>query len=84
MPSRGGVEAAFRAQIAAAPDRTAELDRLAGLVEAVGSPFRTAANFGVQDIIDPRETRPLLCDWVHDAYRLLPELLGRPSFGTRP
>lgn len=84
LPSRGGAEAAFRAQIAAAPDPTAELDRLAGLVEAVGSPFRTAAHFGVQDIIDPRETRPLLCDWVHDAYRLLPELLGRPSFGTRP
>jgi len=53
-------------------------------LERIGSPFRTAERFGVQDLIDPRESRALLCDWVKDAYRLLPELLGRPSFGTRP
>ncbi|SRR6266516_2126056 len=35
-------------------------------------------------LIDPRDTRPLLCAWVRDAYRVLPELTGRPSFGTRP
>ncbi len=46
--------------------------------------WRTAEHFGVQDIIDPRESRPLLCDWVRDAYRLLPQQIGRPSFGTRP
>jgi hypothetical protein len=38
----------------------------------------------VQDIIDPRDSRLLLCDWVRDAYRVLPELMGPPSFGTRP
>ena len=26
----------------------------------------------------------LLCAWVRDAYRVLPELTGRPHFGTRP
>ena len=26
----------------------------------------------------------LLCAWVRDAYRVLPELTGRPRFGTRP
>jgi acetyl-CoA carboxylase carboxyltransferase component len=35
-------------------------------------------------VIDPRDSRPLLCAWVRDAYRVLPELTGRPSFGTRP
>lgn len=84
LPSKGGVQAAFRAQIEAAEDPAAELDRLTAEVAAVSSPFRTAEHFGVQDIIDPRESRPLLCDWVRDAYRVLPELLGRPSFGTRP
>ncbi|MGH3743454.1 MAG: acyl-CoA carboxylase subunit beta [Mycobacteriales bacterium] len=84
LPSKGGVEAAFRAQIQAADDPAAELERLSAEVAAVASPFRTAEHFGVQDIVDPRESRPLLCDWVRDAYRLLPELLGRPSFGTRP
>lgn len=84
LPGRGGVEAAFRAQIAAADDPDAELDRLSEELEAIGSPFRTAEHFGVQDIIDPRESRVLLCEWVKDAYRTLPSLLGPPSFGTRP
>ena len=84
LPARGGIEAAFRARIAAADDPEAELARLSAQIAAVTSPFRTAEHFGVQDIIDPRESRPLLCDWVRDAYRLLPEQAGRPSFGTRP
>jgi acetyl-CoA carboxylase carboxyltransferase component len=50
----------------------------------VRNPLRTAERFGVEDIIDPRQTRALLCDWVHDAYAALPAQLGRPSFGTRP
>ena len=84
LPAKGGIEAAFRARIAAADDPGAELDRLSAQVAAVASPFRTAEHFGVQDIIDPRESRPLLCDWVRDAYRIVPEHIGRPSFGTRP
>jgi acetyl-CoA carboxylase carboxyltransferase component len=35
---------------------------------AMTSPFRTAEKFGVLDIIDPRETRGVLCDWVEDAW----------------
>ena len=84
LPAKGGIEAAFRARIDAAHDPAAELERLAAQVAAVTSPFRTAEHFGVQDIIDPRESRPLLCDWVRDAYRILPQQIGRPSFGTRP
>ena len=81
---QGGVEAAFRAQLQAAEDPEQELERLRAQLAAVGSPFRTAERFGVQDLIDPRDSRPLLCDWVADAYRVLPELTGRPSFGARP
>lgn len=84
LPTQGGIEAAFRAQIAAAEDPAAEIERIAGELAAVSSPLRTAEHFGVQDIIDPRESRPLLCDWIRDAYRLLPPLAGSPSFGTRP
>jgi len=74
--------------------RTAELERaddpaatLAGIrarLDAVRSPLRTAERFGIEEIIDPRQTRPLLCDWVHDAYATLPASPGEPSFGTRP
>ncbi|MEU9246505.1 carboxyl transferase domain-containing protein [Streptomyces sp. NPDC048385] len=84
LPVQGGVEAAFRAHIEAADDPAAEADRLRTELANVGSPFRTAERFGVQDVIDPRDSRPLLCDWVRDAYRLIPTLLGRPAFGTRP
>ena len=37
----------------------------------IGSPFRTAEQFGILDIIDPRETRSLLCDWAEDARAVL-------------
>jgi len=84
LPVQGGIEAAFRAQLQAAADPEQELERLRGQLAAVASPFRTAEQFGVQDLIDPRDSRALLCDWIADAYRLLPELTGRPSFGTRP
>ena len=84
LPVQGGIEAAFRAHLMAAADPERELERLRTQLAAVASPFRTAEHFGVQDLIDPRDSRALLCDWVADAYRLLPELTGRPSFGARP
>jgi acetyl-CoA carboxylase carboxyltransferase component len=84
LPLRGGIEAAFRADLERAEDPAAELERLRRELGAVASPFRTAERFGVQDLIDPRDSRPLLCAWVRDAYRVLPEQTGRPAFGTRP
>ena len=84
LPAKGGVEAAFRAQLENAPDRAVEIARIERELEALASPFRTVERFGVQDLIDPRESRAVLCEWVQDAYRLLPEQLGRPAFGTRP
>jgi len=58
LPIEGGVQAAYRREIE---------DRLA----QYRSPFRTAEAFGIEEIIDPRDTRPLLCDWVENAYSLL-------------
>jgi len=84
LPARGGIEAAFRADIEASADREASIARIAAELEAISSPFRTAERFGVQDLIDPRDSRALLCDWVRDAWRVLPELVGRPAIGYRP
>jgi acetyl-CoA carboxylase carboxyltransferase component len=44
--------------------------------EQLEYPFRTAEKFGMHDIIDPRQIRPLLCDWVEQAYEVLPQQLG--------
>jgi len=71
IPIEGGVAAAYKRDIEAAADpveRQAELEAYYG---RLSSPFRTAERFGIADIIDPRGTRPLLCEWVHDAYNLL-------------
>ncbi|MGI5168141.1 carboxyl transferase domain-containing protein [Spirillospora sp. CA-253888] len=84
LPMQGGVEAAFRAQLQNSADPERDIELLRRRLAAVASPFRTAERFGVQDLIDPRDSRPLLCDWVRDAYRLLPEQTGRPAFGARP
>jgi acetyl-CoA carboxylase carboxyltransferase component/biotin carboxylase len=84
LPVQGGIEAAFRAQLEQVEDRAAEIERIRARLAEITSPFRTAEHFGVQDLIDPRDSRALLCEWVRDAYRVLPEQVGRPSFGTRP
>lgn len=84
LPSKGGIEAAFSARLNQAQDREQEMERLSQLMEQIASPFRTAEKFGVQNMIDPRESRRLLCEWVEDAYQLLPRQLGKPAFGMRP
>ena len=34
-------------------------------MNAIRSPFRTAEAFGVEEIIDPRDTRPFLCEFAN-------------------
>ncbi len=84
LPIEGGIEAAYRSELEVSEDPKALFEEIRTRLDAVRSPFRTAERFIVEEIIDPRETRPLLCEWVHDAYALLPQQLGRPSHGTRP
>lgn len=76
IPLEGGIAAAFRREIAAADDPDALRDQLHRRYSALTSPFRTAERFGINDIIDPRETRPLLCDWIETAWEQLPQQLG--------
>ena len=38
--------------------------------------YRTADRFGVEDIIDPRDTRPLLCDFIESSQDMLRTQLG--------
>ncbi|MEZ7831987.1 MAG: methylmalonyl-CoA carboxyltransferase, partial [Gammaproteobacteria bacterium] len=57
---------------------------LEGMLEKYRSPFRTAEAFGIEEIIDPRDTRALLCDWAELAYELLPSQLGPKARTPRP
>jgi acetyl-CoA carboxylase carboxyltransferase component len=84
LPIEGGVMAAYRRQIEAAEDPEACRQEIEERLNVLASPFRTAEHFGIEEIIDPRETRPLLCEWIETAYRLLPTELGPKLRGMRP
>ncbi len=71
LPLEGGIEAAYRAEIDAADDPKAKLAEIEERLNKLRSPFRTAEKFWVEDIIDPRETRRLLCDFADLAGRTL-------------
>ncbi len=83
LPLEGGVEAAYRADIEAAEDPAAERQAIETRLNALRSPFRSAEKFWVEEIIDPRRTRSLLCDFAR-----LAEPLRTPGkaadFAMRP
>jgi propionyl-CoA carboxylase beta chain len=82
LPVEGGIEAAYKRDLEAAEDPEALLADLRRRMEAVRSPFRTADAFLAEEIIDPRDTRPLLCEFANLAQRLLKP--GPTSFPMRP
>jgi acetyl-CoA carboxylase carboxyltransferase component len=86
LPLEGGIEAAYRRDLEAAEDPVALRAEIQQRLEAVRSPFRTAERFGVEEIIDPRDTRPLLCDWAERAHELVRHELphGPKARGLRP
>ena len=83
MHIQGGASAAYRREIDSAPDPAAKLEEIERRLEALASPFRTAEATG-QDIIDPRETRPLMVEFVEDAQTVLRTQLGPPVVPYRP
>jgi acetyl-CoA carboxylase carboxyltransferase component len=86
LPVEGGIEAAYRRELEAAEDPVALREQIRARLDAVRSPFRTAERFSVEEIVDPRNTRPILCDWAARAYELaLQELPAGPKArGLRP
>lgn len=65
LPLEGGIEAAYRRQLDQAPNPAAREKLMRSLLqkfEDVRDPLKTAHRFGVEEIIDPRDTRRLACD----------------------
>ena len=83
LPLEGGIEAAYRADIDAAEDKAAKLKEIEDRLNKLRSPFRSAEKFWVEEIIDPRKTRSLLCEFAR-----LAEPLRKPgppgNFSIRP
>ena len=82
LPLEGGIEAAYRADIEGSDDPGAKLLEIEDRLTKLRSPFRKAEKFWVEEIIDPRETRRLLCDFAHLAQRA--QTPGRGPQAMRP
>jgi acetyl-CoA carboxylase carboxyltransferase component len=84
LPVEGGVAVAFRREIEAAEDPDAKRAELEEMLRAGRSPFPRAESFSVHELIDPRETRPFLCEWIDRIQPRLATLRGPVTFGFRP
>jgi acetyl-CoA carboxylase carboxyltransferase component len=82
LPMEGGIEAAYKADIAAAPNSEKRLAEIEAKLEKLRSPLRSAEVFMPEEIIDPRDTRPLLCEFADMAAPL--RTPGPRAFGYRP
>lgn len=82
LPIEGGIEVAYKAELAQAEDYNAHLARIKERLNNLRSPFRSAEFFEIEAIIDPRQTRPVLCRWVRLARKALKP--GRQAFTFRP
>ncbi len=76
MHISGGVSAAYRRIINEADNPDAKRAEIEARLEALASPFRTAEAFNIEEIIDPRETRPMVSDFVEIAQPILATQLG--------
>jgi acetyl-CoA carboxylase carboxyltransferase component len=84
LPVESGVHLAFAKEIAAAADPEARRRELEEEMAAAQSVFPRAEEFGVHELIDPRETRPRLCAWIEEVQGELRGLLGTRTYSMRP
>lgn len=84
IPIEGGVAAAYRREIEAAPDPDAHREMIEARLLRLRSPFKAAHHGDVSDLIDPRDTRYLACRFVKLAQPMLAKLAARPKRAVRP
>ena len=82
LPLAGGLEVAYKSEIESASDPVAKLREIQERLSRLRSPIRSAERFFIEEIIDPRQTRSVLCEFAALAAPL--RVAGTPSFGTRP
>ena len=82
LPIEGGIEAAYRAELQAAADPAQRRAEIEQRLNRFRSPFLTAEAFLVEEIIDPRDTRRLLCEFANLAAPLRKP--GVVATGFRP
>ena len=71
-------------EIAAAADPEARRRELEEELSRAQSIFPRAEDFGVHDLIDPRTTRPRLCEWIEEIQPQLRSCRGPRRYSVRP
>jgi acetyl/propionyl-CoA carboxylase alpha subunit/acetyl-CoA carboxylase carboxyltransferase component len=86
IPPEGGIEAAYKRQLAEAADPAAFRAELEARIESARGPVGPLNRFQIEEMIDPRDTRRYICDWVETAYRIVgqPARLGPRALQFRP
>ncbi len=71
IPPEGGIEAAYKRQLAQAADPQAFRAELMARIESARGPVGPLSRFQVEEMIDPRDTRALICEWLDTAWNIV-------------
>ncbi|EFW14904.1 hypothetical protein D8B26_000446 [Coccidioides posadasii str. Silveira] len=85
LPLDGGIEVGHRHELREAEKLGKKAERYKELEDEylrLMNPVRTANAFGVEEIIDPKDTRAVVCAWAKRVYQvLMPERLANRANG---
>ena len=86
IPPEGGIEAAYKRQLAEAADPEALRAEINARIESARGPIGPLNRFQMEEMIDPRDTRRWVCEWVENAYRIIsqPTMLVPRAIQFRP
>jgi acetyl/propionyl-CoA carboxylase alpha subunit/acetyl-CoA carboxylase carboxyltransferase component len=86
IPPEGGIEAAYKRQLAEAADPVALRAEINARIESARGPVGPLNKFQMEEMIDPRDTRRYVCEWMENAYRIVsqPSFLGSRALQFRP
>jgi acetyl/propionyl-CoA carboxylase alpha subunit/acetyl-CoA carboxylase carboxyltransferase component len=76
IPPEGGIEAAYKRQLAEAADPAALRAEIEARIESARGPVGPLNRFQMEEMIDPRDTRRWVCEWAENAYRLVSQPAG--------
>jgi len=86
IPPEGGIEAAYKRQLAEAADPAALRAEINARIESARGPLGPLNKFQMEEMIDPRDTRRMICEWLDNAYRIVGQAsrLGPRALAFRP
>ena len=86
IPPEGGIEAAYKRQLAEAEDPEELRAELMARIESVRGPVGPLSRFQIEEMIDPRDTRRMACEWVETAFKVVsqPARLAPRALQFRP